>query len=342
MFACALTATASILAMPVKCSSCDIKFEKTEFTKEELKAGDDRRCKTCVASTTALFAAARSVSFRRVDDCSADAEVERLRSKDASVQSDAANRLWKSSRTGTEATDRDIAAAGAIGPLVELLYAGDERAWFAAGALQSLSCRSGARKVAIISSGGVPPLVAMLCSSDVDDQEVAAMALQNLSDGSTDDNVQSTSDRHAALMQANIVGPLVNLLQEAEPGAKEAAAAALGNLASCADGELRATVTAELCDGAGVARLVGLLREGNGLEEEAARALLHVVSHDADAGHVAAVAQALGFAHGGAVGDEHAGVEHIRSEIGRIMAQASELSTEVDQMMISEEVEMEE
>ena len=94
-------------------------------------------------------------------------------------------------------------------------------------------------------------------------------------------------------IQANIVGPLVNLLQEAEPGAKEAAAAALGNLASCADGELRATVTAELCDGAGVARLVGLLREGNGLEEEAARALLHVVSHDADAGHVAAVAQAV-------------------------------------------------
>ena len=64
------------------------------------------------------------------------------------------------SRSGDEVIDREIAAAGAMGLLVELLRCPEAR-WFAAGALQSLTCRSEARKAAIVNAGALVPLVEM-------------------------------------------------------------------------------------------------------------------------------------------------------------------------------------
>ena len=269
----------------MRCSSCDSSLSKAEFSKDELKQGVGRRCKSCVASTDALFSALRS--NRRVDDVSADAEVERLRSVEPKVQADAANRLWKASRTGTEAVDRDIAAAGAIGPLVGLLRCReDERAWFAAGALQSLSCRSQLRKQQIVEAGGVPLLVALLTEGDVDDKEVAAMALQNLTDGSTDSETMSADARQKAVrqpeasavqtraastlgmttaltvpiavattqvIQSGAIRPLAGLLLDGEDGAKEAAASSLANLLGSTDEQVKGSTLADAaeCDAIG-------------------------------------------------------------------------------------------
>ncbi len=296
----------------LKCSSCEQQFAKGDFSKDELKKdADERRCMSCVASTEALFSTIR-LSSRRTNEQSAEAEVERLRSKDPAVQADAANRVWQLSRSGDESTDRELAAAGAIGPLVELLRCrDDERAWFAAGALQSLSCRSEARKTAIVTAGALTPLVALLRSGDAEDQEVVAMALANLSDGAgaTGPNGQELlAERQLAIVRAGALAPLVGLLAEGHDGSQEAAASTVASLAASDEAELRAALTSDVCAEAAGAlpALAALLRSQASLPEvrlEAARALRLLASKD-DSERVAAVARALGLEAGsGAVGD---------------------------------------
>ena len=79
---------------------------------------------------------------------------------------DAANKLWTLTRRGPAVADRDIAATGAIKPLVEMLRVrGDDRAWTAAMTLQALSCRSDARKIAIADAGAIPLLITLLSAT---------------------------------------------------------------------------------------------------------------------------------------------------------------------------------
>ena len=77
------------------CSSCDQKLEKSRFTKEQLKLGVDRVCKGCSDLTASLFKT--TLSTRRFDEVSADAQVERLRSNDPNTVADAANKLYGNS-----------------------------------------------------------------------------------------------------------------------------------------------------------------------------------------------------------------------------------------------------
>ena len=338
----------------VKCSSCDEKKKKTDFCKEELANGDERRCKECRQSTDALFSMAM-FSSRAKDDVSPDAEVsplssvwsttrypctrppthppnapihpicsrahppipddqvERLSSADTTVQNDAASRLWTLSRNGSEETDKAIAAAGAIGPLVGLLKCKDERAWFAAGTLQSLSCRSQSRKKAIVEAGGVELLIALLQSGDADDKELCAMALSNLSDGTHDDKLSATIERQVHIVGAGAVRPLIDLLRDGDDGGKEAAAAALANLFLLAgihphtqapyDSRLRNRAPSEAFEMGVVSRLASLLRDGSPeAKHEAARALKELTASE-DTDRVAAVVRELGLKGSGASGE---------------------------------------
>ena len=326
------TPSKSPKAKKLKCSSCESSFTKADFSKEEMRKGaDDRRCMSCVTSTEALFSAMR-LSSRRTNEQTAEGEVERLRSKDPAVQADAANKLWQLSRLGEEATDREIAASGAIGPLVELLRCReDERAWFAAGALQSLSCRSEARKTAIVSAGALNPLLTLLRSGDAEDKEVVAMALMNLSDGSgaTGANgLELTTERQLAIVRAAALTPLVQVLWDGEDGSKEAAAGTLANLAASEEPELRAALSSEVCAEAsgGLTALVALLRAENLPEAklEAARALRLLASKD-DSERVVAVARALGLEAGsGAVGDIVPSTTRVHEELERIVEEGME------------------
>lgn len=249
--------------------------------------------------------------------------MERLRSKNPVRQSSAADRLWQLSRVGDESTDRDIAAAGAIGPLVELLrFRGDDRAWNSAGALQSLSCRSENRKMAIVHAGALIPLVALLANGDAEDKEVCAMTLFNLSDGTTDaDPSVTAAERHAAIVEAGALPPLIALLAEGDEGSQESAAGALANLVSVEDSSLRAQVATELAEGSALTGLIALLR-GNSPEArlEAARCLSLIASKD-DSERVLAVAAALGLSDSGsgAVGDDVIPASQVHEELERLV-----------------------
>ena len=312
----------------VRCSSCESTFSKADFTKEELrKDPDERRCMNCVTSTQALFSTIR-LSSRRTNEQSAEAEVERLRSKDAQVQADAANKLWMLSRQGDEQCDRDISASGAIGPLVELLRCReDDRAWFAAGALQSLSCRSEARKTAIVSAGALFPLVAILRTGDPEDQEVVAMALHNLSDSSGASGASAlelATERQLAIVHATALPTLVGLLASGEDGCKEAVAGIIANLASSEHADVQTALAEEVCAeaSAAVPSLVALLRaESNPPETrlEAARAL-RALSDSRDGDGVVAVARALSLETGpGAVGDVMPSSARVHEELDRLL-----------------------
>ena len=325
----------------LKCSSCDQKFPKSDYSPDELdKEADERRCMSCVASTQSLFSAIRVSTSSRTNEQSAEAEVQRLRSRDPAVQAEAANRIWELSRSGDEETDRELAAAGAIGPLVELLRCRDA-AWFAAGALQSLSCRSGTRKTAIVTAGALPHLVALLRSGDADDQEVVAMALANIAMGEepTTPNGQALlAERQRAIVRSGALGPLVDLLaEEGHEGSQEAVAGIIANLAASTDehgeqaelqAELQAALTADVCaDVAGaLTALATLLRSPDSLPEvhlEAARALRLLARKD-DSERIAAVARALGLEAGsGAVGDVP-DERCVDEEVKRILREHSE------------------
>jgi len=335
----------------VKCSSCDEKKKKTDFCKEELANGDERRCKECRQSTDALFSMAM-FSSRAKDDVSPDAEVERLSSADTTVQNDAASRLWTLSRNGSEETDKAIAAAGAIGPLVGLLKCKDERAWFAAGTLQSLSCRSQSRKKAIVEAGGVELLIALLQSGDADDKELCAMALSNLSDGTHDDKLSATIERQVHIVGAGAVGPLIDLLRDGDDGGKEAAAAALANLFLLAgihphtqapyDSRLRNRAPSEAFEMGVVSRLASLLRDGSAeAKHEAARALKELTASE-DTDRVAAVVRELGLKGSGASGEAAMSAGDLHEELDRL-GQAdgpnAEINSEMSRVSLSD-VEM--
>ena len=218
------------------CATCDQKLAKSQFAKSELRS-PERRCKACIAATESLFKGA--MSTRRYDEVSSDAQVERLRSHDANTQLDAANKLWTLTRRGSEVVDRDIASAGAIRPLAELLRCtSDDRAWTAAMTLQALSCRSDARKAAVAEAGAIPYLVELLSGSSDDDKEVAAMVLHNLAWSSDETKLEAVIERQRAMVHEGVCAPLVALLRAAEDGAREAAAATLACLISDSD-ELR-------------------------------------------------------------------------------------------------------
>ena len=274
------------------CSSCEQKKAKADFSKDESKKGDDKRCKDCVALTESLFS--NALSTRRFDEVSTDAQVERLRSKDANTQADAANKLWALTRRGEEQCDRDIAAAGAIGPLVELLRArGDDRAWTAAMALQALSCRSQVRKAAIAAAGAIPLLGAMLQSGNEDDKEVAALVLLNLS--CCQENCEATADiieRQRAIVTCGSVPALVALLSSPEEGAREAAVSTLSCLVSDAD-DVRSSVVSQTFEHGGVAPLAAMLRGASPDGRiDAARMLKEMAQRDPHPS--AAVARELG------------------------------------------------
>ena len=249
------------------CSSCEQKLIKSSFAREELRRGPERRCKACVEATNSLLSTA--LSTRRFDEVSTDAQVERLRSRDPNTQMDAANKLWTLTRRGSEVVDRDIAAAGAIKPLVEMLRVrGDDRAWTAAMTLQALSCRSDARKIAIADAGAIPLLITLLSGDSEDDKEVAAMVLHNLAfvqphalsggGGNVADEKDSAEakryagvvERQRQIVAAGATAPLVSLLTAPEDGAREAAAATLACLVSDSE-EFTRTALVATCSAAG-------------------------------------------------------------------------------------------
>lgn len=203
--------------------------------------------------------------------------------------------------------DRDIAAAGAIPPLVECLRArGDDRAWTAAMTLQSLSCHSEVRKAAIMAAGGVQLFQALLVSGEPDDKEVAAMCLHNLCYCDEDKQLPDAVERQRAIVEAGAVAPLLALTRSLEDGAREAGACALNGLIHDED-DLRERVVSELLNNHGVPPLVALLRSPSASAEgkhDVAAILKEVAQHDPDA----AVARELGFENPGAVGDDQARV----------------------------------
>lgn len=294
------------------CGTCDQKLAKSQFERDQLRLGPERRCKACVAATESIFKAA--LSTRRFDEVSTDAQVERLRSRDANTQMDAANKLWTLTRRGSEVVDRDIAAAGAIRPLADLLrYAGDDRAWTAAMTLQALSCRSDARKAAVANAGAIPLLIALLLGASDDDKEVAAMVLQNLSWSPDATNRAAVVERQRLMVDAGACAPLVALLRAPEDGAREAAAATLASLVSESD-EIRDLVVVHTAHADALDRLADMATadaypEGR---HDACRVLKALARRSDD--EAAAVADALrvrGFvagAHAGAGAPEAAAI----------------------------------
>lgn len=274
------------------CSSCEQKKAKSDFSKDEIKNGDQKRCKECVALTESLFS--NALSTRRFDEVSTDAQVERLRSKDANTQADAANKLWALTRRGEEQVDRDIAAAGAIGPLVEMLRVrGDDRAWTAAMALQALSCRSQVRKAAIAAAGAIPLLNGMLRTGNEDDKEVAALVMLNLS--CCQENCEATSDiieRQRTIVECGSVDALVALLRSPEEGAREASVSTLACLVSDSD-DVRDAVVSQTFESGGVGPLADMLRGASPDGRiDAARMLKEMCTRDSVPS--AAVARELG------------------------------------------------
>ena len=240
------------------CGSCEQKLLKSQFARDQLRLGPERRCKACIEATQSLFS--KALTTRRFDEVSTDSQVERLRSRDANTQMDAANKLWTLTRRGSEKVDRDIAAAGAIRPLVELLRArSDDRAWTAAMTLQALSCRSDARKSAIVEAGAVPLLVALLSGPSEDDKEVAAMVLHNLAFSFDESAKEGAIARQRHILDAAAAPPLVSLLQASEDGAREAAAATLSCLVMDSD-ELRERLVEEAAGAEAIAPLVLMAR----------------------------------------------------------------------------------
>ena len=311
------------------CASCEKKLGKTAFSKEELKVGDGKRCTDCVALTESLFS--NALSTRRFDEVSTDAQVERLRSKDANTQADAANKLWTLTRRGEEQVDRDIAAAGAIGPLVELLRArGDDRAWTSAMALQALSCRSQVRKAAIAAAGAIPLLATLLASGDEDDKEVAALVLLNLS--CCQENCEATVDiieRQQLIVDAGSVEALVALLCSPEEGAREAAVSTLSCLVSDSD-DVRDQVVSQAFEHGGVAPLAALLRGGSPDGRiDAARMLKAMCSRDPYPS--AAVARELGVPE-----------QMLASSIDKLAYEGAGLSHDIHMIAEGEAEEMEE
>lgn len=275
------------------CSSCEEKLSKASFAGDQLRKGPDRVCKQCVAATASLFSAA--LSTRRFDEVSTDAQVERLRSRDANTQMDAANKLWTLTRRGSEAVDRDIAAAGAVKPLVDLLRCrSDDRAWTAAMTLQALSCRSDARKGAIADAGAIPLLVNLLRGDSADDKEVAAMVLHNLAFASPVRTSRSVDEekmqeevvaRQRQIVESGAALPLVALLHAPEDGAREAAAATLACVVSDCDANRDAMVAELTASADAIPPLVEMLRchaEAEG-RYDAARVLRALVRRDDDA-----------------------------------------------------------
>ena len=275
------------------CSACSQKLAKSAFSKTQLKLGTERRCNGCVKLVEGLFS--KALSTRRWDEHSIEAQVERLRAKDANTQMDAANKLWALTRRGEEASigHRRVAHA----PLVGLLRTrGDDRAWTAAMALQSLSCRSEARKAAIASAGAIPLLHALLSGDSDDDKEVAAMVLHNLAFCQNEQHVTATIDRQSAIVEAGSCAALVAMIRAASEGAAsietaEAAVATLASLVGDSDA-LRDAVVAQVASHGGVAPLSGLLKCGSGRAARAARLLKELAQRDADA---AAIASELAF-----------------------------------------------
>ena len=142
---------------------------------------------------------------------------------------------------------KDIARAGAIVPLVELLGGsfGDKAQEEAAGALYELASEVGNR-VAITEAGGIGPLVTMLGSDNSTTQKHAKGSLVRLS-------IESEN-------RALIIKKLVNMLSDrgsSAASAQEQAAAAVANLASEST-ENRVSIV----DAGGIEPLLSLLESG--------------------------------------------------------------------------------
>lgn len=113
--------------------------------------------------------------------------------------------------------------AGAIVPLVSLLWASPALACKVAAVLAILACDHEENQVKIVQKGAVPPLVMFLQSPDKTLQEQGAIALANLA--------YDNKPIQDYLVQSEAVEPLVALLKSEEPKVQENAAMALAFIA---------------------------------------------------------------------------------------------------------------
>eukprot|EP00898_Chlorokybus_atmophyticus_P008373 jgi/Chlat1/8537/Chrsp82S07940 len=170
-----------------------------------------------------------------------------------------------------------VAAAGAVGELVQLLHVGtancQERA---ADVLGILAQSSTALSTAIAMEGAIAPLVALLHTGTPTCQERAAGALANLA--------LDNDENQVAMSRAGAIAPLVALLCTGTTACKLAATTVLRVLTTHADVVANADVRA-------IAALVAVLDSDTpACQEEAARALSNLAFHVED--HRAAIARA--------------------------------------------------
>ena len=145
-----------------------------------------------------------------------------LKGGSAAAQASAAQALANAALSDPESGQRAIVKAGAVPLLLALLVSG-KASLAAACALAKLAMRNAANQAAIMSAGGIAPLLALLNGGNNGAHVQAAAALAELAR----DNLQT----QAAIAKAGGIGPLLALLSSTKSQSQAQAMNALAQLA---------------------------------------------------------------------------------------------------------------